>query len=157
MDFEQIKVTKERAAVQQIVDGETYAHWIGNDPRVTTRETAELLRRMVITLESYLVAQEPQPVQVVERAVTATAYTYDSFWDWFKAGWVPRRLWRYGWLRPVRRAVTSTVVVRATTDVKVIYPKLRLAFEKELVVAKAGPIRWDEAQLQGEVTDGLGR
>lgn len=151
MNFETIRLTKERSAVQQMVDDVTLDKWVGNDPTIHVREIAELVRRMVVTLESYLVAQEAQPVVVAEREVTARVHSYDTFWDWFKASWVPRKLWRYRWLKPESREHSVTVTVRAVTDVKVIYPKLKLAFDREMVMVKAGPVRWEETD------DGVGR
>lgn len=146
MIYEQFKLEKDVAVIQQIISQEQLDTWMGNDPRVTTRELSGLLKGMALQLSSYIVKQEPQKVIVAEKIfeISIELHLPNSLWDWIKYTYVPWSWIRRGWLKPklTRFYRTRKDRVTASTDVVVVYPKLRLAFDKELIVPRCGPINW---------------
>jgi hypothetical protein len=146
MIYKQFKLEKEVAVIQQIIYQDQLDIWMGNDPEVTTRELSGHLRGMALQLSAYFVKQEPQKIIVAEKIfdLSIEQHLPNSLWDWIKYTYVPRSWIKRGWLRPklTRFYTCRKEKVTASTDVVIVYPKLRLAFDNEVVVPRCSPINW---------------
>lgn len=146
MVLETFVLEKQRAIVQQIVDRQVVDYWAGNDPQFTIRELSDVTRNLVLQLSSYIAKQQAQPVALVEKTfeISVEVHLPNSLWDWLKYTYFPCSWQRWDWLRPklTRFFRVQKEKIIATTDVEIVYPKLRIAIPNEQLIICSGNIRW---------------
>lgn len=150
MVLESFVLEKERAVVQQIVDRQVVDYWAGNDPQLTVRELSDVTRNLVLQLSSYIAKQTAQPVVLAEKTfeISVEVHLPNSLWDWFKYTYIPCSWQRWGWLQPklTRFFRAQKEKITATTDVEIVYPKLRISIPDEQLIIRSGNIKWTRTE-----------
>lgn len=146
MVLETFVLEKGRAVVQQIVNRQVVDCWAGNDLQLTVRELSDVTRNLILQLSSYIAKQQAQPVALVEKTfeISVEVHLPNSLWNWLKYTYFPSSWQRWDWLRPklTRFFRVQKEKIIATTDVEIVYPKLRIAIPNEQLIIRSGNIRW---------------
>lgn len=142
---------KDVTVVQQILESFSKDLWLGNDPQIIVRELQGPVRNLALQLSSYILKQEPQKVELAEKEFTvrASVQVPNTFWDWFKYNYIPYSWYKWEWLKPRLETFESTTTERivASTDVTIVYPKLKMAVDNQQIVVRCDSIKWHREEL----------